>query len=115
MALQCAIKLGIPNAINRHGGVASLSELHACVPVTASKRPCLSRILTFLAATGISREEEFPEDALTAAGPRYHLTVASRLLVDDDDAKGDGRGCVAQLFILCSSSSNFTVSQLTRT
>ena len=115
MALRCAIKLGIPNAIHRRGGAASLSELHASVPVAASKRPCLSRIITFLAATGIFREEEISaDDGEAAAGPRYHLTAASRLLIvvdDDDDARGGGRGCVAQLFILCSSPSYFTASQ----
>jgi hypothetical protein len=65
--------------------------------------------MTFLAASGIVREEEIPEDGEAAAGPSYHLTAASRLLVDDD-AKGD-RACVAQLFILCSSPFYFTASQ----
>jgi hypothetical protein len=68
-----------------------------------------------LAATGIFREEEISaDDGEAAAGPRYHLTAASRLLIvvdDDDDARGGGRGCVAQLFILCSSPSYFTASQ----
>nr|CAB3456094.1 unnamed protein product [Digitaria exilis] len=47
-ALRCAIDLGIPTAVHRLGGAASLSELHAAVPVAPSKRPCLSRIMTFL-------------------------------------------------------------------
>jgi hypothetical protein len=112
MALRCAIKLGIPNAIHRRGGAASLTELHASIPVAASKRPFLSRIMTFLAASGIFREEEvhIPDDGEAAAGPCYHLTEASRLLVDDGTTKG-GRACVAQFLILCSSPFCFTASQ----
>ncbi|CAN6213539.1 unnamed protein product [Urochloa humidicola] len=99
MALQCVIKLGIPNAIHRRGGAASLPELHASIPVAASKRPCLSRIMTFLAVSGIFREEN---DG-AAAQPRYHLTAASRLLLVDDG--------VDQLLTLCSSPSYFCASQ----
>ncbi|OEL34163.1 Trans-resveratrol di-O-methyltransferase [Dichanthelium oligosanthes] len=106
MALRCAIKLGIPNAIHRCGGAASLPELHAAIPVAASKRPCLSRIMTFLATSGIFREQ-IPEDG--AAEPCYHLTTASRLLVDDE-TRG-GRTCVSQLLTLCSSPFYFTASQ----
>jgi hypothetical protein len=58
MALQCAIKLGIPNTISRHGGAASLSELCAALPVAPSKRTCLSRLMKLLATLGIFREEE---------------------------------------------------------
>ncbi|WVZ62435.1 hypothetical protein U9M48_012189, partial [Paspalum notatum var. saurae] len=117
MALRCAIKLGIPNAIHRRGGAATLSELHATVPVAASKRPCLSRIMSFLAVSGLFREEVIvPADAAdggeTTAAPRYHLTAASRLLVDDDDdTKGGHRACVSPLLILCTSPFHFTASQ----
>nr|CAB3456096.1 unnamed protein product [Digitaria exilis] len=52
MALRCAINLGIPTAIHRLGGAATLSELHAALLVAASKRPCLSRIMTLLATGG---------------------------------------------------------------
>ncbi|KAL6641776.1 hypothetical protein ACP70R_019957 [Stipagrostis hirtigluma subsp. patula] len=82
MALHCAIKLGIPNAINSCGGSASLSELHVVLPVAPSKRPCLSRLMRFLAASGIFREATPAEGE---AGVHYHLTPVSRLLVDDGD------------------------------
>ncbi|CAN6209708.1 unnamed protein product [Urochloa humidicola] len=89
-ALQCAIKLGIPNAIHRCGGTASLPDLHALLPVAASKRPCLSRIMTFLAASGIFKVETSPADG-EVAGVRYSLTAASRLLVDREDNTNSGR------------------------
>ncbi|CAL5079262.1 unnamed protein product [Urochloa decumbens] len=111
MALQCAIKLGIPTAIHRVGGSASLPELYSALPVASSKRPCLSRIMTFLAASGIFREEK---KIIPDAEPLYHLTTASRLLVDDDSDDAGGRRrrtCVAQLLTLCSSPSYFAASQ----
>jgi hypothetical protein len=112
MALQCAIKLGIPNAIHRCGGAASLPELHAAVPVAVSKRPCLSRIMAFLAASGVFREEkQITDDYDDGAVACYHLTAASRLLVDDDGTTGGRRTCVSQLLILCSSPQYFMASQ----
>ncbi|CAL5066399.1 unnamed protein product [Urochloa decumbens] len=110
MALQCAIKLGIPTAIHRLGGAASLAELCSTLPVASSKRPCLSRIMTFLAASGIFRGEK---KIIPDAEPLYHLTTASRLLVDDDDSDDAGgrRTCVAHLLTLCSSPSYFAASQ----
>ncbi|CAN6203428.1 unnamed protein product [Urochloa humidicola] len=92
-ALQCAIKLGIPNAIHRCGGTASLPELHAALPVAASKRPCLSRIMTFLAASGIFKVDAPPaaDGEVTGGGLRYSLTAASRLLVDREDNTNSGR------------------------
>ncbi|KAK3123941.1 hypothetical protein QOZ80_8AG0638320 [Eleusine coracana subsp. coracana] len=77
IALQCAIKLGIPTAIHRCGGAASLPQLYASslIPVPASKQPCLSRVMKLLAASGIFWERE--------AGV-YCLTPVSCLLVEDD-------------------------------
>ncbi|KAL6658517.1 hypothetical protein ACP70R_004103 [Stipagrostis hirtigluma subsp. patula] len=94
MALQCAIKLRIPTAIHNRGGGASLSELHAALPVPAGKRPCLSRLMRALCAFGILREDE-------AAGV-YRLTPVSRLLVDG--ANGDGHACMLPCAALTRSS-----------
>jgi hypothetical protein len=113
MALQCAIKLGIPNAIHRCGGTVSLPELHAALPVAASKRPCVSRIMTFLAASGIFVAEDCPADAEVTAGVRYSLTPASRLLVDDDDNSVSSHHppCLSRFLLLCCSPLNFRASQ----
>ncbi|CAN6203427.1 unnamed protein product [Urochloa humidicola] len=109
MALQCAIKIGIPNAIHRCGGAASLPELHAAIPVAASKRPCLSRIMTFLAASGIFAVETTPADGEVAGGVRYSLTAASRLLVDEDSS--GRRTCLSPLILLFFTPLHFMASQ----
>jgi trans-resveratrol di-O-methyltransferase len=91
MALHSAIKLGVPNAMSRRRGAASLTELHADLPIARSKRPCLSRLMRFLAAIGIFSEAEEDTAATAATGDqrRYRLIAASRLLVHDDG--GDTR------------------------
>ena len=46
MALQSVIKIGIPTAIHRCGGAASLSDLQLALPaVPPSKWPCLLRLM----------------------------------------------------------------------
>ncbi|KAF8731867.1 hypothetical protein HU200_015811 [Digitaria exilis] len=101
MALRCAINLGIPTAIHRLGGAATLSELHAALLVAASKRPCLSRIMTLLATSGIFKSN---------FKLYYHLTTASRLLVDDEDTTRGGHPCISQHLAVCSSPFIFTAS-----
>jgi hypothetical protein len=108
MALECAIKLGIPSAIHRCGGAASLPDLLAVLPVPESRKPHLPRLMRFLAASGI-----FTVDA-PASGERadggatatYRLTPLSRLLVADATGAGDDR-CTADL-------SPFVISQTNR-
>uniref|UniRef100_A0ACD5YLC7 Uncharacterized protein n=1 Tax=Avena sativa TaxID=4498 RepID=A0ACD5YLC7_AVESA len=92
MALECAIRFGIPNAIYRRGGAASLPDLLAALPVPESKKPYLPRLMRFLAASGIfvvdapGTTDEHADGGATAT---YRLTPLSRLLVDDD---GTGAG-----------------------
>ncbi|KAK1626575.1 hypothetical protein QYE76_000890 [Lolium multiflorum] len=91
MALECAVKLGIPNAINRCGGAATLPDLLAVLPVPEGRKPFLPRLMRFLAASGI-----FTADAPATTGEcanggataTYRLTPLSRLLVDDGAGAG---------------------------
>ena len=98
MALECAIKLGIPNAIHRLGGAASLPDLLAALPIPESKKPYLPRLMRYLAATGIIMAADVVPATTTttttgddecaanggAAAVTYRLTPLSRLLVADD-------------------------------
>ncbi|CAN6246762.1 unnamed protein product [Urochloa humidicola] len=101
MALQSAIKLRIPTAIHRRGGAASLSELHAALPVAASKRSCLPRLMKLLVAMGIFREDE--------AGV-FSLTPVSRLLVEEDIDSGQST-CLSQFTVMATSPFHFAASQ----
>ncbi|KAI4966845.1 hypothetical protein ZWY2020_035823 [Hordeum vulgare] len=58
MALRCAIQLGIPTAIHRLGGAASLADLVTTLSLPPSKQPFLGRLLRLLAATGVLARNE---------------------------------------------------------
>uniref|UniRef100_J3MRW6 O-methyltransferase domain-containing protein n=1 Tax=Oryza brachyantha TaxID=4533 RepID=J3MRW6_ORYBR len=84
-ALECAVKLGIPNTIHRCGGAASLSELVSSIPVPESRKPHLPRLMRFLTAVGIfSLDMSTTEEEITQKVTcMYRLTPLSRLLVDN--------------------------------
>ncbi|EAZ42961.1 hypothetical protein OsJ_27551 [Oryza sativa Japonica Group] len=81
IALRCAVELGIPNAIHRNGGSASLPELLGTLPLAANKRSCLPRLMRFLVSFGIFKEDISREGTTTTTSV-YQLTPVSRLLVD---------------------------------
>ena len=90
MALECAIKLGLPNAIHRCGGAATLPDLLDAVSVPESKKAHLPRLMRFLAAFGIFTVSA-PAAGECADGEKasvYGLTPVSRLLADDAGANG---------------------------
>ncbi|XP_047072423.1 flavonoid O-methyltransferase-like protein Os11g0303600 [Lolium rigidum] len=105
MALECAINLGLPNAIHRCGGAATLPDLLNSIAVPESKKAHLPRLMRFLSTVGI-----FSVD-VPAAGEHgngeatgiYGLTPVSRLLVDEVGPNQP-----------CASLSAFVVSQTTK-
>uniref|UniRef100_A0A0E0I084 O-methyltransferase domain-containing protein n=1 Tax=Oryza nivara TaxID=4536 RepID=A0A0E0I084_ORYNI len=82
MALGCAAKLGVADAIHRAGGRATLHDLHAALSLHPTKLPFLRRVMRVLVASGVfAQVEEEEED-------HYRLTPVSSLLV----TAGDGGG-----------------------
>ncbi|CAM0877519.1 unnamed protein product [Alopecurus aequalis] len=85
MALECAISLGLPNAIHHLGGAATLSDLLDTISMPESKKAYLPRLMRFLAASGIFTVDipaigEYMDGEATSI---YRLTPLSRLLVDE--------------------------------
>ncbi|NP_001146259.1 Acetylserotonin O-methyltransferase 1 [Zea mays] len=82
MAIGCAIQLGIPSAIHRRGGAATISDIITETGVDPSKLPYLRRLMrvltvsSILATTGTDETETESDDSTV-----YKLTPASRLLV----------------------------------
>jgi hypothetical protein len=101
-ALECAIKLGIPSAINRCGGAASLPDLLAALSVPESKKSYLPRLMRFLAVSGIFTADvpATGECANGGAAGTYRLTPLSRLLVDDDTGVRSDRCTNLSPFVL---------------
>lgn len=91
MALKCAIELGIPDIIHKHGQPITLSKLVPAVHIHPSKTHCLYRIMRILVHSGFfstrkldgipqqQQDQEVEEEA-------YSLTHASRLLLSDGPA-----------------------------
>ena len=52
-ALRCAVELGIPDAIHRRGGAATVSDLAVDTSVHPGKLPCLRRLMRMLTVSGI--------------------------------------------------------------
>ncbi|CAL5059670.1 unnamed protein product [Urochloa decumbens] len=107
MALQSAIRLGIPTAIHRRGGAASMAELHDALPVVPpSKRPCLSRLMKLLVAMGVFREDK-------AGTSVFSLTPVSRLLVEEEEEVigGGQRTCLSPFAVMATSPFHFAASQ----
>jgi hypothetical protein len=92
-ALAVALDHGIPDAIQHHGGSATLSQILAKIDVSPTKRRGLHRLMRMLTVTGAFSVDQRPAVAVAAAphdggrrgDPVYQLTAASRLLLSDDD------------------------------
>ncbi|KAJ4723239.1 O-methyltransferase [Melia azedarach] len=78
MSLKCAIQLGIPDIINKHGKPMTLDELITALPIHPTKTQCIYRLMRILLHSGfLSLKAIDGEEA-------YVLTKASQLLVEDN-------------------------------
>ncbi|RCV31410.1 hypothetical protein SETIT_6G174800v2 [Setaria italica] len=82
MAFWCAIQLGIPSAIHRRGGAATLSDLVTETGVDPSKLPYLRRLMRVLTVSGIFAADQPASPVDYESETIYMLTPASRLLAD---------------------------------
>ncbi|KAL7219308.1 hypothetical protein ACSBR2_012392 [Camellia fascicularis] len=83
MSLKCAIQLGIPDIIYKHGRAMPLSDLVAALPINHSKARCVYRLMHILVHFGFFTEEKLSENAKEEE-ESYLLTSASRLLLKDE-------------------------------
>lgn len=88
MAIGCAIQLGIPSAIHRRGGAATISDIVTENGVDPSKLPYLRRLMRVLTVSGIlaTTDEPSPRAVGESDDTAYKLTPASRLLVGGEGA-----------------------------
>uniref|UniRef100_A0A7C8YSG1 Uncharacterized protein n=1 Tax=Opuntia streptacantha TaxID=393608 RepID=A0A7C8YSG1_OPUST len=76
MALRCAVQLGIPDAIQKHGQPIGLTELANALAIHPMKFPSLYRLMHFLV-----RSNFFFEKKLDNGEAVFDLTLNSKLLV----------------------------------
>ncbi|TVU45011.1 hypothetical protein EJB05_04479, partial [Eragrostis curvula] len=84
-ALKCAVGLGIPSAIDRCGGGATISDLVKETGLMPAKLPYLHRLMRLLAVSGIF-DESTPLSPVGESEAVYKLTPASRILVHDNSS-----------------------------
>ncbi|KAL2924905.1 Trans-resveratrol di-O-methyltransferase [Bienertia sinuspersici] len=79
MALKCAIELGIPDAIHKHGKSMTLSELAITLSLHPNKAPSLSRLMRLLVHSNF-----FSKSIMLSNGEEvFDLTINSQLLLKD--------------------------------
>ncbi|OAY72260.1 Trans-resveratrol di-O-methyltransferase, partial [Ananas comosus] len=83
MSLKCAVELGIPDAIHRHGGPTSVPDLVAALNLPAARLPPLRRLMRMLAFSRLFTRQTSEATAGGEEEDLYGLTPTSRLLVDD--------------------------------
>lgn len=76
MALKCALELGIPDTIEKHGKSITLLELANSLAIHPNKVPSLHRLMRLLVSSNfISKETSANGESLFA------LTLSSKLLL----------------------------------
>ncbi|PQP92960.1 hypothetical protein Pyn_33736 [Prunus yedoensis var. nudiflora] len=74
MSLKCAVQLGIPDVIQKHGQPMTLSELVSALPISPSKADFIPRLMRILVHSGF-----FAQESLSGGEQGYVLTDASGL------------------------------------
>ncbi|KAH6775380.1 hypothetical protein C2S52_012941 [Perilla frutescens var. hirtella] len=80
MSLKCAIQLGIPDIIHKHGEPMSLSQLVESIPADKAKSQSIHRLMRVLVHSNFFIEDGGSDDHEET---RYWLTPASRLLLKE--------------------------------
>ncbi|CAI9754899.1 unnamed protein product [Fraxinus pennsylvanica] len=81
MSLKCAIQLGIPDIILKHGKPMTLLELVDTLPINKAKAHGVYRLMRILIHSGFFIEEKISENEEKKG---YWLTSASRLLLKEE-------------------------------
>ncbi|CAN1857369.1 Probable O-methyltransferase 3, partial [Linum perenne] len=86
MSLKCAVEIGIPDAVHRHGRPISLSGLVASLKLHHSKTDPLRRLMRLLSHAGFFTTSDDGQQELGKLS-HYTLTTASKLLLNGAAAK----------------------------
>lgn len=81
MSIKCAIQLGIPDIIHKHGKPMTLPELVDILPINKAKAHGVYRLMRILIHSGFFMEERISENEEKKG---YWITPASRLLLKEE-------------------------------
>ncbi|KAB5530008.1 hypothetical protein DKX38_020089 [Salix brachista] len=81
MTLKCAVQLGIPDVIHKHGKPMTLSELVSALPIHPSKSQYVHRLMRVLVHSGFFSQQNLNGVHSQEA---YFLTQSTHLLLKDN-------------------------------
>ncbi|XAR72586.1 hypothetical protein NMG60_11019278 [Bertholletia excelsa] len=81
MSLKCAVQLGIPDIVKKHGRPMTLSEIVAALPINPSKGWNVYRLMRILVHSGFFTKQKVSESNEEEG---YLLTPTSQLLLKDE-------------------------------
>ncbi|KAG5233298.1 6a-hydroxymaackiain methyltransferase family protein [Salix suchowensis] len=81
MTLKCAVQLGIPDVIHKHGKPMTLSELVSSLPVHPSKTQYVHRLMRILVRSGFFSQQNL--NGINDDQEVYSLSQSARLLLED--------------------------------
>ena len=85
MSLKCAVELGIPDLINKHGKPMTLNELVSALTINPSKTRCVYRLMRILIHSGFFAQQTLNSSRNNNDEEQgYVLTNASKLLLKDN-------------------------------
>ncbi|KAJ6693546.1 hypothetical protein OIU85_004329 [Salix viminalis] len=81
MTLKCAVQLGIPDAIHKHGKPMTLSQLVSALPIHPSKTQYVHRLMRILVHSGFFSQQNL--NGINDDQEVYSLSQSARLLLED--------------------------------
>ncbi|XP_059664346.1 trans-resveratrol di-O-methyltransferase-like [Cornus florida] len=84
MSLKCAVQLGIPDIIHKHGQPMTLSELVAVLNINQAKSMGVYRLMRILVHSGFFVKQKLSQNDDEGEEEGYLLTPVSRLLLNDE-------------------------------
>ncbi|OWM91081.1 trans-resveratrol di-O-methyltransferase-like [Punica granatum] len=84
MCLKCSLELGIPDAIQSHGGPMTFKQLVEAIPVCPGKARCLYRVMRVLVHWGFFELQIRKRGGAHEDEEAYSLNSASELLLRDN-------------------------------
>ncbi|KAH9742748.1 O-methyltransferase ZRP4 [Citrus sinensis] len=85
MSLKCAVELGIPDIINKHGKPMTLNELVSALTINPSKTRCVYRLMRILIHSGFFAQQTLNSSRNNNDEEQgYVLKNASKLLLKDN-------------------------------
>lgn len=84
MSLKCAVELGIPDVVHKHGQPITLPQLISSLQISPTKTSYMYRLMRMLVHSGFFSTTKVVNNTTQEEEEAYVLTSSSRLLLKDE-------------------------------